>query len=333
MRRRVAVDFTWYFDKAVHAGPKARKDATRTLKAAGYETVTMFYPSAKNPKEASRKRAIMLMRLYFSKLLGAKEVIFQYPSMLPIWYLKFLRYQGIKVTLLIHDLDRLRQGHEDLSPLELGIFQSVSCLIVHTPQMADYLKKQAVETTMEILYLFDYYTDKQGYRTAAELDSIVFCGNLGKSSFLKVFDNKDWHTTTYLYGVGANTAYDNPQVTYKGIFAADDPSDIEGAWGLVWDGPDSDTCSTSSIGRYLSFNTSHKISLYLVIGKPVIIWSGCAMADWIVDNGLGIAINSLDEISDKLKCVTSAEYSLYKARLTDIRHKLLDGGFLKKLVL
>ena len=84
MMRRVAVDFTWYFDKAVHAGPKARKDVTRTLKSEGNETVTLFYPSTKNPKRASRKRAAMLMRIYFTKLIGAKEVIFQYQSMLPV---------------------------------------------------------------------------------------------------------------------------------------------------------------------------------------------------------------------------------------------------------
>lgn len=174
------------FDKAVHAGPKARKDVTRTLKSEGYETVTLFYPSSKNPKSASRKRAAMLMRLYFTKLIGAKEVIFQYPSMLPVWYLRFLKYQGIKVILLIHDLDRLRQGHHYLSRLERNTFNAASGLIVHTPSMADYLQSQGIKAPQQILYLFDYYTDTDSFRQPENIGSIVFCGNLGKSGFLSV---------------------------------------------------------------------------------------------------------------------------------------------------
>lgn len=332
MRRRVGVDFTWYFDKAVHAGPKARKDVSRTLSKEGYDVVTLFYPSAKTPKQASWKRTKVLVKLYFKKLIGAKEVLFQYPSMLPVWYLKFLKYQGIRVTLLIHDLDRLRQGHTELSHLERGTFNAVNNLIVHTPAMADYLRAQNVRTPMDVLYLFDYYTDKQEYKKADDCNSIVFCGNLGKSGFLKIFDAKDWAMATYLYGVGAKTHYDNPNVKYKGVFPADDPSEIEGAWGLVWDGPDPETCSTSPIGRYLSYNTSHKISLYLVTGKPVIIWSGCALADWIVKNGLGITVDSLDEIHGRLSDISLSEYNYLQSNIQLYRKKLICGKFLHGLI-
>ncbi len=332
MRRRVGVDFTWYFDKAVHAGPKARKDVSRTLSKEGYDVVTLFYPSAKTPKQASWKRTKVLVKLYFKKLIGAKEVLFQYPSMLPVWYLKFLKYQGIRVTLLIHDLDRLRQGHTELSHLERGTFNAVNNLIVHTPAMADYLRAQNVRTPMDVLYLFDYYTDKQEYKKADDCNSIVFCGNLGKSGFLKIFDAKDWAMTTYLYGVGAKTHYDNPNVMYKGVFPADDPSEIEGAWGLVWDGPDPESCSTSPIGRYLSYNTSHKISLYLVTGKPVIIWSGCALADWIVKNGLGITVDSLDEIPMSMSQISHAEYQIFVEGVENIQQELSKGGFLSKIL-
>lgn len=332
MRRRVGVDYTWYFDKAVHAGPKARKDVSRTLSKEGYDVVTLFYPPAQTTKQASWKRTKVLVKLYFKKLIGAKEVLFQYPSMLPVWYLKFLKYQGIRVTLLIHDLDRLRQGHTELSHLERGTFNAVNNLIVHTPAMADYLRRQNVRTPMDVLYLFDYYTDKQEYKKADDCNSIVFCGNLGKSGFLKIFDAKDWAKTTYLYGVGAKTHYDNPNVMYKGVFQADDPSEIEGAWGLVWDGPDPETCSTSPIGRYLSYNTSHKISLYFVTGKPVIIWSGCALADWIVKNGLGIAVDSLDEIPMSMSQISHAEYQTFVEGVENIQQELSKGGFLSKIL-
>lgn len=331
MNKRIAVDFTWYFDKAVHAGPKARKDVSRTLGGLGYDVVTMFYPAAKSAMKAAWKRTSMLMKLYFQKLFMAKEVIFQYPSMLPIWYLRFLRCQGIKVTLLIHDLDRLRQGHMTLSHLERGTFNAANTLIVHTPAMAEYLREQKVSTNTKVLYLFDYYTDKSTFRTDVDYRSIVFCGNLGKSGFLKALDSPEWNLKTYLYGVGAKSSYSNPNVEYKGVFPADDPSDIEGAWGLVWDGPDPDTCATSSVGRYLAYNTSHKISLYLVTGKPIIIWSGCALAQWIVDNGVGIAIDSLNELYGVIDGISAGQYQDMAIKLKRFQDSLQSGSYLKTI--
>lgn len=331
MNSRVAVDFTWYFDRTVHAGPKARKDVSRTLGGLGYDVVTMFYPAAKSAMKAAWKRTGLLMKLYFQKLIGAKEVIFQYPSMLPIWYLRFLRFQGIKVTLLIHDLDRLRQGHMTLSHLERGTFNAANTLIVHTPAMAEYLREQKVSTDMKVLYLFDYYTDKLTFRTDVDYRSIVFCGNLGKSGFLKALDSPEWNLKTYLYGVGAKSSYSNPNVEYKGVFPADDPSDIEGAWGLVWDGPDPDTCATSPVGRYLAYNTSHKISLYLVTGKPVIIWSGCALAQWIVDNGVGIAIDSLNELYGVIDGISAGQYQDMTIKLKRFQDSLQSGSYLKTI--
>lgn len=333
MNKRIAVDFTWYFDKAVHAGPKARKDVSRTLGGLGYDVVTMFYPAAKSAMKAAWKRTGLLMKLYFQKLIGAKEVIFQYPSMLPIWYLRFLRFQGIKVTLLIHDLDRLRQGHMTLSHLERGTFNAANTLIVHTPAMAEYLREQKVSTDMKVLYLFDYYTDKLTFRTDVDYRSIVFCGNLGKSGFLKALDSPEWNLKTYLYGVGAKSSYSNPNVEYKGVFPADDPSDIEGAWGLVWDGPDPDTCATSPVGRYLAYNTSHKISLYLVTGKPIIIWSGCALASWIVKNGLGFSIDSLNDIPTILSNISDDQYREILYSIRNYQEKICNGEFLKRFII
>ena len=129
--------------------------------------------------------------------------------MLPVWYLRFLKYQGIKVILLIHDLDRLRQGHQDLSRLERNTFNAASGLIVHTPSMADYLQSQGIKALQQILYLFDYYTDTDSFRQPENIGSIVFCGNLGKSGFLSVFDEQNWNLPTYLYGVGAKKQYGN----------------------------------------------------------------------------------------------------------------------------
>lgn len=329
MNKRIAIDFTWYFDKAVHAGPKARKDVTSTLLNMGYHAITLYYPHNSMALLTRYAKIKLFVKLYFKELVFSKEIIFQYPSILPIWFLSFLKYQGKKISLIIHDLDRLRQGHLNISRQEKRILQSVNNLIVHTPAMAEYLKSQGIKTSMKSLMLFDYYAEKSHVHRINDFRSLVYCGNLEKSSFLQTLNNlNDWLIPIYLYGIGSLERYANHNLIYKGIFEADYPDNIEGGWGLVWDGHDIDSCESSAIGRYMSYNSSHKISLYFVTGKPILIWTGCALSKWVIEHGLGIAIDSISQIPKILKDMKSEEYEKYVSNVMVIRQRLLSGSFL-----
>ena len=103
---------------------------------------------------------------------------------------------------------------------------------------------------------------------------------------------------------------------------------LQGSFGLVWDGDSSATC-TGVYGDYLKINNPHKTSMYLAAGIPVIIWEEAALANFIKKNHCGITIKSTDEIRNIIDNMLDEEYETLKANACKIGGKLRRGYFLK----
>ena len=138
-------------------------------------------------------------------------------------------------------------------------------------------------------------------------------------------------TEYLLYGLPAMPEKIAENVKYMGKFHPDDISDIKGDWGLVWDGDSIATCS-GSLGEYLKFNSSHKLSLYIAANKPVIIWSESSLKDFVLDNRLGICVSSLDEIGSEIAKLTEEEKKAMKESISDFSHRLRHGYMLNNIV-
>ena len=119
-------------------------------------------------------------------------------------------------------------------------------------------------------------------------------------------------------------------ISYHGRIGSDEfIRTVKADWGLVWDGDTIDGCS-GIWGSYLRINNPHKTSFYLRAGLPVIVWEESAMASFITSNHLGIAVNSLNELPEKLKAITSDEYALYKDAAMAMKENLNKGFYFKK---
>jgi hypothetical protein len=101
---------------------------------------------------------------------------------------------------------------------------------------------------------------------------------------------------------------------------------MEGSFGLVWDGETTQTCS-GTYGEYLRINDPHKASLYLASGMPVIIWKEAALADYILKNGCGIAVDSIEEIPARVKELTPGEYETIRTNTIKIAGRLRGGRY------
>ena len=113
----------------------------------------------------------------------------------------------------------------------------------------------------------------------------------------------------------------SPHITYGGAFQADDLIDhMSGSYGLLWDGPSPDTCA-GPYGNYMRVNTPHRISLFLACGLPVIVWEQSAMAQLVLEQGIGFAVSSLQEIPAKRREISAGQYweMAEKAWLTGAR--------------
>jgi hypothetical protein len=267
-----------------------------------------------------------------------KVVILQYPGQRDTER-RFIaaKNKGNKVVLLVHDIDELREvtnearGGNKFSYI-LGDADAVIC---HTQRMADWLKKTYNQQNTIILGVFDYiipepstcYTGKNG------ATRIVFAGNLAKSEFLQHIDFPA-DIQLVLYGVGLpDTVKRKPFVQYMGCCLPNELPEktVNCEFGLVWDGCSADTC-VGGYGNYLRYNAPYKLSSSLAAGLPVIIWKEMGIAPFIEQNGLGIAVNSLNEIPARLAQLTDAEYAEMRNRVADVAKKIRTGYFYNEAI-
>lgn len=321
--------------KGFDAYHKSRHDVTETLSKVGFTPLDLVFPTG-NSSVGNRLR-------FYRNIIKAgaliarpdvEEVVIQHPindRFIPRLIMRYLMWRGrkAKVTLLIHDIDSLREQGE-ISALEKSYFNRADRLIIHTPAMARYLRDNGVTTPLSIINLFDYYatsapdTVTESGRPVGR-DSIVFAGNLVKSPFLTLITPDVLSRHLYLYGA-TNTQY-REGISYEGKFHPDHIADIKGDWGLVWDGS-AQECKESVLGDYLRFNASHKASLYIASGKPIIVWRQSAIADFIVSNHLGIAVDNLSEIDATLDRLTEKDLIEIANAVRTFSRRLLTGQML-----
>ena len=181
---------------------------------------------------------------------------------------------------------------------------------------------------MEVLGIFDYLIPEAGYASTSADGPVVIAGALRPHKAGYAY-NLPAGIRFNLYGVGYE-AEPADNVRYLGSFEPDKlPEVMEGSFGLVWDGETTSTCS-GTYGEYLRINDPHKASLYLASGMPVIIWKEAALADYIVKNGCGITVDSIEEIPERLKAMSAREYDTIRANTRRISERLRGGKYTER---
>ena len=121
-------------------------------------------------------------------------------------------------------------------------------------------------------------------------------------------------------------------ITYHGAFPPDEINNqLYSGFGLVWDGSSIERCDGNT-GEYLKYNNPHKLSLYLVSGIPVVIWKEAAEAKFVEEYGLGITVNSLDELGEKFASLSEEEYFEMVKRVAVVSERLKNGYYLTQAI-
>lgn len=318
-----------------NASDKARTDVERTLVRNGYNIIEIPYAKYLSKWKATIIQLIDIIKAVNKiRKIRPEDIIIQYPGFRlgtrAIDVLTRLLKRN-HVTILIHDIDSLRV-YGKISDREKSILNRAKRIFVHTYNMHCYLRDNGVTVPMQELWLFDYYANGMPIRNKLDGEySIVFAGNLKKSSFLKNLNNVLYPYTMYLYGLPVEWEWDNG-LQYEGKFAPDEIINIKGDWGLVWDGESTETCD-GNIGNYLKFNSSHKASLYLAAGKPVIVWKQSGIAPFIEKHHLGLCIDTLKDIPNLLNTISVEDYKKYTQNVQSIQIKLRNGKMLENHII
>lgn len=325
-----------------NAGSKAREDALKIAELCGYKHIPL-YQSGINKGIV----ALQICKSVFQTIIQTSKddkIFVQYPyhpGIVNRVLFKMLTFgkkvKNYSLILLLHDVALMRDERfltkegSRLLKKELDSFHAFDKVICHN----EFMKKKFLEVggtgNYVVLTPFDYlYGGHPALQTRKDKPTVVIAGNLKeeKSGYVYQLAGKT-HVYYNLYG----SNYSGPEndfVQYKGGFSPDELIEhLEGDYGLVWDGPSCNTCE-GVFGQYLKFNNPHKFSLYVAAELPVIIWNESALKDYVEENNIGIVVESIEDMENKLKLITKNRYAEMKINLHRIRCEILGGKHLSK---
>jgi hypothetical protein len=339
-------DYMRKHERGFNAGSKARDDIESIFSRSGLVGIELPIEESERSEHVLIGRFVEHIRLAaaWKKALdtvASNAVFLQFPTpghtifLQPL--LKRAKKRGARIVLLIHDVDIWRRVPSEAIPFhsklrilieESSVLKTADVIIAHNPQMISKLVEltQLPSSRFVNLKVFDYLVANPPNRIHQSPNlPIVIAGNLAthKAGYLaNLPDDVEFN----LYGNGFEDSQ-LPNVHYKGAFPPDVLTDqLEGSFGLVWDGPEIATCQ-GAYGSYLRVNNPHKVSLYLVSGLPVIVWKDAAIAEFILANGVGIAIESLAEIGPALNKLSGDAYNKMCQSASSLARKMVNGQF------
>ena len=326
-----------------NAGNKARNDVEEIVKREDYQPLLLIVEDwyQMGTVKAQRHKAKALAQA-FSQLKSGDQLLIQFPMLHHSFFttrlVRKIQRRGVQVYFIIHDLEALRYANLDTVPLkhkirvhlqESSLLKVADGVIAHNPIMKSVLVEKGLpEHKLVSLEIFDYlipnYQEKDGL---SKDQPIIVAGNLAqeKAGYLYQLPARPAYN---LYGVGFDESRALANETYFGSFLPDElPAALEGGFGLVWDGDSAETCS-GVFGEYLRYNNSHKASLYLAAGFPLVVWKQSALSHFVLENGCGIAVESLHDLSQAIEQLDDKDYQDLVEKTKYIGKKIRDGFFL-----
>ena len=236
---------------------------------------------------------------------------------------------------MIHDLGSFRRKKLTI-PQEIDRLRHSDYLITLNDSMSEWLQSQGCEVPKGSLKIWDYLSSAFAVdsREPVSAYTVIYAGalNSNKNRFLYELDSlpRRWHLSVYGKGFEADRISGKDYFSYNGFLSADQLiSSVRGDFGLVWDGDSYSTC-IGNYGEYLQYNNPHKVSLYVRCHLPLIIWEKAALASFVKEEGIGICINSLEELDDVLSMLSSSDYQKMKENVGRISSRLSEGYYFRQ---
>ncbi|TWS94609.1 MULTISPECIES: galactofuranosyltransferase [unclassified Streptococcus] len=329
-----------------HAGAKAPDDIVAICQKRGMGTFSFpIYPSHLHKLIRQFWMLFTCVRVWLMILMKTKSgdrVIWQHP-IYGIRYAYFFiglikKWKKVTFIALIHDLESLRSTGGDFHLMnsntsaiaDKGLLSRCDFVISHNQFMTNYLLELGiVKEKIVNLEIFDYlYKDVPDRDTNLGTPSVLIAGNLGPVKSPYIYKLLELPIDLRLYGILYEGDKDDPR--YKGAFPPDELIEhLDANFGIVWDGTSLEEC-TGNTGQYLRFNNPHKTSLYLAAKLPIIVWRQAAIATFVLENGVGIAIDRLSDLPQVLANMSQEEYAEMLNNVNQISERIRTGYYTNK---
>ena len=328
-----------YNDSPGGAGIKAKSDVEDILVKMGGVNLGCRRRYSKNKAKGFILNIFGILK-YAVSLRKGDVVVLQYPIKKYYSFLcKLARQRGAKTVSLIHDLGTFRRkklsSDEEIAKLSLS-----DHLVTLNPSMKGWLIENGCKVPISVQGIWDFLSEQKegnpakGQIQQANKRSVVYAGSLAekKNPFLYEMVKNVENYELHLFGNPGNRVLEGKNVVCHGFVDSNTLiNNPTGDFALVWDGDSVDTC-TGSFGEYLRYNTPHKISFYVRMGLPIIIWREAAMAQFITENKIGFCIDSLAELNTVIPSISEEEYNLMKRNVMAISDKLASGDYFRECI-
>ena len=74
------------------------------------------------------------------------------------------------------------------------------------------------------------------------------------------------------------------------------------------------------------------MSMYIVAGLPIICWEKSAAAQFVEAHGIGLAIESLDEIEKAISMIDQPAYEQMVQNCIELRMSLIEGKHIEHVI-
>lgn len=323
-----------------HAGSKATADVAAVAETLGFCPAVVRMNTLKDTKPAKAIRQVG----YFGDWIGVTRkipdgavVLMQHPfHHVQLTREKSLRKlkekKRVKFISFVHDVEKLRAfRYNDYYCQEFNTMMELAdVLIVHNDVMKEYFVQCGFpEEKIVTLGIFDYLQEGEVPQRPEFEPSITIAGNLDTNKCVYIGQLGVLNgVQVQLYGPNFDELMRQyPNIHYHGSFGVDEiPSKLTRGFGLVWDGDSLDGCRGQS-GQYLRYNNPHKLSLYLSSGLPVVIWTGAAEAGFVREHGVGLCVDSLNDLEEIFRNMTKEEYDALCDNVQRLSGKLRKGEY------
>lgn len=324
-----------------NAAFKARVDVINVLRKHKYKYEWIPCKGKENKVRFLLKLASKLVTINFEYY---SNIVIQYPInnyMLDMLILKAKR-KKCKTVCIIHDIDSLRDNLDrGYIEREINNFNKFNIVVSHNLEMTKWLIGNGVKSKIYEMEIFDYLSNESvNIREKKEYYTVAYAtGMLGteKSKFLyKLNEVANNNIRFKLYGNILDELNDNisksDKIIYGGVL---DPNliikKIEGDFGLIWDSEELDGC-IGNWGNYTKYNNPHKFSMYIAAGIPVIAWKESAISSYIIENNIGICVDSIKDLNLKLSGITSDEYNSMIKNVREVSERVRSGSYLEDVI-
>ena len=340
---------TRYAGNTKDAGTKAPKDIENICEKNGWREIKFENPIAsKNSIVSAVKKTIVNINNWIRLNKAVKDgdlVLYQHPmyfgTKFANKFIPLIQKKGVRFIALIHDLESLRNltanTEKDVNAYKYAdmiLLKKFDYIIAHNQKMKEYLiQNDIVDQKVFCLDIFDYLCQTE-FKMPKKEKVVDIAGNLDpkKSGYIYEFANKNSEIKVELFGANYENSNTASNIEYRGIFTPEEITGfLDGSFGIVWDGPTAEDC-IGYTGAYLKYNNPHKTSMYLAAGIPVIVWEKAAIAQFVLENKIGIAVSSLEKLNDEIDKISVDRYEDLAKNARCVGKNLRDGWYFQTVM-